>query len=114
HSYHSTAPCGIVPAGRARSSAFDIAGRAAHHERHPVRRSSTAPEGQLRVTLIRPFAGLRVRPDAASRVAAPPYDVMNTEEARRMAAGNPDSFLHVSRPEIDLPAGTDIHADAVY
>lgn len=66
------------------------------------------------MTLIRPFAGLRVRPEAAARVAAPPYDVMNTDEARRMAAGNPDSFLHVSRPEIDLPEGTDVHSDAVY
>jgi uncharacterized protein (DUF1015 family) len=66
------------------------------------------------VTLIRPFAGLRVRADAAARVSSPPYDVMNSEEAARMAAGNPDSFLHVSRPEIDLPSGTDVHADAVY
>jgi uncharacterized protein (DUF1015 family) len=47
-------------------------------------------------------------------VASPPYDVINTEEARALAAGNPASFLHVSRPEIDLPAGTDEHADEVY
>ncbi len=76
--------------------------------------TSHAPEGPSRVTLIRPFAGLRVRADAAARVSAPPYDVMNSEEAARMAAGNPDSFLHVSRPEIDLPQGTDVHADVVY
>jgi uncharacterized protein (DUF1015 family) len=43
-----------------------------------------------------------------------PYDVVNTEEARALAAGNPLSFLHVSRPEIDLPPGTDIYSDAVY
>jgi uncharacterized protein (DUF1015 family) len=43
-----------------------------------------------------------------------PYDVVNTEEARALAEGNPLSFLHVSRPEIDLPPGTDIHSDAVY
>jgi uncharacterized protein (DUF1015 family) len=47
-------------------------------------------------------------------VAAPPYDVVSAEEAREMARGNPDSFLHVSRPEIDLPPGTDEHAPEVY
>jgi uncharacterized protein (DUF1015 family) len=47
-------------------------------------------------------------------VAAVPYDVVNTEEARALAADKPSSFLHVSRPEIDLPAGTDIYADEVY
>jgi uncharacterized protein (DUF1015 family) len=47
-------------------------------------------------------------------VASVPYDVVNTEEARALAAGNPLSFLHVSRPEIDLPEGTDIYSDAVY
>jgi uncharacterized protein (DUF1015 family) len=61
-----------------------------------------------------PFAALRPVPAAASRVAAVPYDVINTEEARAMASGNPLSFLHVSRPEIDLPPGTDPHADLVY
>ena len=63
---------------------------------------------------IFPFAALRPVPKAAAAVAAVPYDVVNSEEARAMAAGNPLSFLHVSRPEIDLPAGTDPHADAVY
>ena len=43
-----------------------------------------------------------------------PYDVVNTEEARQLAAGNPLSFLHVSRPEIDLPEGTDLYSEAVY
>ena len=47
-------------------------------------------------------------------MAAVPYDVVNTQEAAELAKGNPFSFLHVGRPEIDLPAGTDIHADAVY
>jgi uncharacterized protein (DUF1015 family) len=50
----------------------------------------------------------------ASLVASPPYDVIDTREARALAAGNPASFLHVSRPEIALPEGTDEHADAVY
>jgi len=66
------------------------------------------------VAVIRPFRALRPRPDRAQLVASVPYDVVNTDEARALADGNPLSFLHVSRPEIDLPAGTDIHSDAVY
>ena len=61
-----------------------------------------------------PFRALRPTPEAAGRVAAVPYDVVSTEEARALAAGNTLSFLHVSRAEIDLPAGTDPHDDAVY
>jgi uncharacterized protein (DUF1015 family) len=61
-----------------------------------------------------PFRALRPAPEVAARLAAVPYDVVDTAEARALAAGNPDSFLHVSRPEIDLPDGTDPHADAVY
>ena len=63
---------------------------------------------------VRPFAAYRPPRSAAVLVASPPYDVINTAEARALAAGNPASFLHVSRPEIDLPEGTDEHADAVY
>jgi uncharacterized protein (DUF1015 family) len=66
------------------------------------------------MSAIFPFAALRPEPGAAARVASVPYDVVNTEEARALAAGNPLSFLHVSRPEIDLPAGADPHADEVY
>lgn len=66
------------------------------------------------MALIKPFRGLRPTVDLASHVATLPYDVMNTEEAREMAAGNPHSFLHVSRAEIDLPVGTDVHAPIVY
>ena len=66
------------------------------------------------MALIKPFRGLRPTVDLASHVATLPYDVMNTEEAREMAAGNPYSFLHVSRAEIDLPVGTDVHAPIVY
>ncbi|MDE3154957.1 MAG: DUF1015 domain-containing protein [Acidobacteriota bacterium] len=61
-----------------------------------------------------PFRALRPMPAAAGRVAAVPYDVVTTDEARALAAGNPLSFLHVSRAEIDLPPSTDPHADAVY
>lgn len=63
---------------------------------------------------IRPFPALRPKPNMASRVASVPYDVVNTAEARALADGNAASFLHVIRPEIDLPEGTDIHADEVY
>lgn len=63
---------------------------------------------------IRPFRALRPRADRAAQIASVPYDVVNTEEARAMAADNPLSFLHVSRPEIDLPEGTDIYSDPVY
>jgi uncharacterized protein (DUF1015 family) len=63
---------------------------------------------------IEPFQGLRPRRDLAEKIAAPPYDVLSSEEARELAKGNPYSFLHVGKPEIDLPAGTDIYADEVY
>ena len=63
---------------------------------------------------VRPFRALRPRPDLAVRVAAPPYDVINSEEARRMAEGNEISFLHVNKPEIDLPPDTDLYDDRVY
>jgi uncharacterized protein (DUF1015 family) len=61
-----------------------------------------------------PFAALRPAPQAAAAVAAVPYDVVSTEEARALAADNPLSFLHVSRAEIDLPPGTDPYSDQVY
>ncbi len=64
-------------------------------------------------TLV-PFRALRPAPAVAARVAAVPYDVVNAEEARALAAGNPLSFLHVSRAEIDLPPGTDPYSDEVY
>ena len=64
--------------------------------------------------LIRPFAGLRPAPAYAAAVAAPPYDVLSTDEARVRAAGKPWSFLHISKPEIDLPPGTDPNALRVY
>jgi uncharacterized protein (DUF1015 family) len=63
---------------------------------------------------IFPFAALRPAPHAAAAVAAVPYDVVSTEEARALADGNALSFLHVSRAEIDLPPGTDPHSDEVY
>lgn len=66
------------------------------------------------MSLIRPFRGLRPAPGRAGEVIAPPYDVMNAAEARTMVQGRPLSFLHVSRPEVDLPPDTDPYSDAVY
>jgi len=64
--------------------------------------------------IVRPFRGLRVCPEHAARVAAPPYDVVDTEEARELVGDNEDSFLHVSKPEIDFPPGVDPHSDQVH
>ncbi len=63
---------------------------------------------------LRPFRALRPTPPAAAAIAAVPYDVVSTEEARALADGNPLSFLRVSRAEIELPAGTDPYSAAVY
>jgi uncharacterized protein (DUF1015 family) len=63
---------------------------------------------------IKPFAALRPKPELAARICELPYDVMSSAEAREIAAGNPLSFLHVSKPEIDLPEGTDLYAPEVY
>lgn len=63
---------------------------------------------------IKPFAALRPRPELAGRICELPYDVMSSDEARQLAAGNPLSFLHVSKPEIDLPPATDLYAPEVY
>ncbi|MBZ0263311.1 DUF1015 family protein [bacterium] len=63
---------------------------------------------------VQPFPGLRPRKDLAEKVASPPYDVLNSQEAREMAEGNPHSFLHVNKPEIDLPVDTNPYDDAVY
>jgi uncharacterized protein (DUF1015 family) len=64
--------------------------------------------------LARPFRALRPAPARAEDVVAPPYDVVSTDEARALATGRPYSFLHISRPEIDLPAGTSPYADETY
>ncbi len=63
---------------------------------------------------IQPFSAIRPLPNLAARVDALPYDVVTTAEARQLAAGNPYSFLHVSRAEIDLPPKTPPYDDAVY
>lgn len=63
---------------------------------------------------FKPFKALRPLPEYAERVAALPYDVMNSAEAKVMAEGNPYSFLHIDKAEIDLPDGTDLYSDIVY
>jgi uncharacterized protein (DUF1015 family) len=64
--------------------------------------------------LVRPFAALRPTAASAAAVVAPPYDVVSTDEARALATGRPHSFLHISRPEIDLPEGSSPYSDAAY
>jgi uncharacterized protein (DUF1015 family) len=66
------------------------------------------------MAIIKPFPALRPNPELAPRICELPYDVMSSDEARQIAAGNPLSFLHVSKPEIDLPPGTDLYSPVVY
>lgn len=66
------------------------------------------------MAIVKPFHAQRPHPAQAAAVSAVPYDVVNTAEARALAADNSLSFLYVSRPEIDLPDGTDIYSDEVY
>lgn len=68
----------------------------------------------MRMAAIRPFRALRPARDAAAAVSSVPYDVVSTEEARQLATGNPLSFLHVTRSEIDLAPGTDPYSPEVY
>jgi len=63
---------------------------------------------------LKPFKGYRANPELASQVACRPYDVLSSDEAREEAKGNPYSFLHVIKSEIDLPEGIDIHTQQVY
>ncbi|HKW29308.1 MAG TPA: DUF1015 family protein [Verrucomicrobiae bacterium] len=64
--------------------------------------------------MVKPFAAVRPKPELAPQICELPYDVMSSDEARAIAAGNPLSFLHVSKPEIDLAPETDVHAPEVY
>src|SRR5688572_11562525 len=63
---------------------------------------------------IKPFRALRPQTSHAPQVASRPYDVLNSAEAKEEAAGNPHSFLHVTKSEIDLPDSVDIHSNTVY
>ena len=66
------------------------------------------------MSILRPFNAIRPKEEFAAKVAALPYDVMNSREAAEMTKGNPYSFLHVDKAEIDLPEGTDLYSDEVY
>ncbi len=63
---------------------------------------------------VKPFKGLRPPKDIVEKLASLPYDVMNSKEAAKIAEGNEVSFLHITKAEIDMPEGTDVHSDAVY
>ncbi|HCI69762.1 MAG TPA: DUF1015 domain-containing protein, partial [Balneola sp.] len=66
------------------------------------------------MAIVKPFKAWRPEIDVAENVISVPYDVINTKEAREMAVGKPNSFLHVIRPEIDFPPSVDIHSEDVY
>lgn len=66
------------------------------------------------MAILKAFRGFRPRKELAARIASRPYDVLNSEEARREVEGNPYSFLHVVKPEVDLPRDTDLYSDIVY
>ena len=66
------------------------------------------------MAIIRPFYGVRPVEDKVAQVACKPYDVLNSAEAREEVSGNPDSFLHVIKSEVDLPENIDIHSQEVY
>ena len=93
--------------------AFHGAARAcgSHCAASPARR---AEERKSHYGSIQAFRAVRPIPEYASRVAALPYDVMNSDEARDMVKGNPYSFLHVDKAEVDLPVGTELYSEAVY
>ncbi|MBN2227868.1 MAG: DUF1015 domain-containing protein [candidate division Zixibacteria bacterium] len=66
------------------------------------------------MAIVRPFKGLRPKPDMAKKVASPPYDVLSTEEARNIAQNNPYSFLRVNKAELEFDPGTDPYSEEVY
>jgi len=66
------------------------------------------------MSVIKPFKGLRPTSEMAEKVASPPYDVLNSAEARKLASGNEFTFLHINKPEIDLSEDIDLHSKAVY
>lgn len=66
------------------------------------------------MAVLKAFRAIRPKSEYAEKVGALPYDVMNSDEAREMVKGNPYSFLHIDKAEIDLPLGTDIYSDEVY
>src|SRR5436309_15397806 len=80
----------------------------------PTRTTASQSPIGAPVTLIKPFRALRPAAGRAAEVLAPPYDVLTSAEARARAAGKPWSFLHISKPEIDLDPAIDPYDQAVY
>src|SRR5260370_29491240 len=101
-------PLGRLARGEFRHSAFN-----AIHFRRAFRSRTFYLPARFMAT-VRPFAALRPKPELAAQICELPYDVLSSNEAREIAAGNPLSFLRVSKPEIDLPPGTDIYSPQVY
>lgn len=66
------------------------------------------------MSIVKPFKAFRPIKAKAAKIASPPYDVLNSDEARKIAKKNEITFLHINKPEIDLPPETDIHAPQVY
>lgn len=66
------------------------------------------------MVVVKPFKALRPKPELVSEVACVPYDVINSEEARKAVSRNPNSFLHVTKAEVDLESGIDTHSEIVY
>jgi uncharacterized protein (DUF1015 family) len=91
---------------------FTLSRRALELLQHRIQRRDLRVRAET--PLLRPFRGLRPAPGRAPDVIAPPYDVITSEEARAQSAGKPWSFLHISRAEIDFPAGTDPYSQHVY
>ena len=69
---------------------------------------------ELSMSIVKPFRGLRPVKKYAEKVASPPYDVINSEEARQLVSNAPYSFLHITKPEIDVAPDTDIYNQSVY
>lgn len=76
--------------------------------------AATQSRQGVRMSRFLPFRAYRPRPELAGRVASFPYDVINSDEARELAAGNPHTFLHVGKPEIDLDPSVPLYDDRVY
>ena len=109
-------PCGLAAYGnrRNRKAVRTFHGRSGPLTSAPGRlRARTARPSKFMAT-VKPFAALRPKPELAKEICELPYDVMSSAEAKEIASGRPQSFLHVSKPEIDLPEGTNLYDDAVY
>ena len=66
------------------------------------------------MAIVRPFRGIRPKPELAAKIVSPPYDVLSSEEARELVKNNPDSFLRVNKSEVDFPVGTDTYGEQIY